>query len=122
MDSLYDYVEYMEKDKLLKLLSNYIKEIYDKKVTVMEEHKAKGHYSVNLEIYYIDNENGKVIIDDNAIYEALMLYANNLGYNLERYTYLGGVRHIGFFTEDDSAYFSGVKLCMLKRGKTRTRK
>ena len=64
--------------------------------------------------FYIFDKNGNQSITSPLtkydIKEALNDYVSSLGYSFESFKYIGGIRHIGQFIDDDTPYFEGIKV------------
>jgi len=124
MDFLCDYVQYLNKEELLNYLSEYYSMLYRKEITVQEEHYVEDEYKVGLKIFFYDkvlDNKVKKVLSDNEIETALHEYAYKLDLDLVKFQYLGYVRHVGYYTEEESAIFQGVKLYLAKRSKKRVK-
>ena len=124
MGFLCDSVQYLDKEKLLNYLSEYYSMLYRKDIIVQEKHYVRDEYKVGLEIFFYDkvlDNKVKKVLSDNDIETALREYAYRLDLDLVKFQYMGYVRHVGYFTEEESAIFNGVKLYLNKKSKTRTR-
>ena len=49
-------------------------------------------------------------------------YLKDSNYNLVDYKYIGGIRKVGYFVDEDTPYFEGIKLYIKGREKTKQKK
>lgn len=79
--------------------------------------------SPTVSIFYDSYIQGKLVsvpVTEEDIMEALSVYANNLGYQLSGFQYVGGVQRMGIFHDEDIPIFAGI--IMEFKGKVKTRK
>ncbi len=117
----------INKEKLLSLLSEYIsvKERRNIKIN-FEDNIIYGDLCPTLQVKfyeerYINGEQIRVYMKEEEIKEALTNYTKNLGRELEEYKYDGGVRLLGYFSEEDTAIFQGVILYFKDKKYTKKR-
>ena len=115
----------LKPNELLNFLGNYysIKERrdhsfdYDAKIT-----DDGVNLGVDLKIYtevFIIGKKIKIILADKDIFEVLNVWAYNNDLKLLNFKYLGHVRNIGYYFNEPTPVFEGVRLFMKKRDKTR---
>ena len=107
----------ISKEEFLNIMSNYMSNIANRKLSVeMELGVEYDTISMSPSIkLYIKVFNRVIYIHDNSINTALSEYANNLGYTLNDYKFIGGVRRMGMHVDEDTPYFDGIKLYMIKK-------
>lgn len=59
---------------------------------------------------YIKDSKITVFIKESEIRLILENYLNSLGYTLVNYSYIGNIRHTGYFVDNDTPFFEGVKI------------
>lgn len=78
--------------------------------------------SPTIEIFYDNYIQGELVsvpVSEEEINEALRTYAKNLGYELDSFKYVGGVRRMGQLVSEDTPIFAGVILKFKNKVKTR---
>lgn len=119
--------EYITKDinpeQLLNILNEYysIKERRD----IIFNYDLKVIYNdtnlgINIQFYtemFIKGDKVKVPLKDEDIFEPLNNIANNNHLDLIELNYLGHVRKVGYYTDEDTPIFEGVRLIMKKKNK-----
>ncbi len=108
------------KDEFLNILSEYFTNTLEKEVTVYDNPKViytDTDKLIDLQLYhlYFFDKNRTTIrietpISDFEVSEVLNEYAHKMGYELDRFQYIGHVRNVGYYTDEDTVVFEGVKL------------
>ena len=98
----------ISKEEFLNIMSNYMSNIANRKLSVeMELGVEYDTISMSPSIkLYIKVFNRVIYIHDNSINTALSEYANNLGYTLNDYKFIGGVRRMGMHVDGASPTIS----------------
>lgn len=107
----------INEEEFLEIMSNYVSDIIGRKLTVkMELDVQYDTFSMSPLIkLYVKTFNRPVYLHDNNINTALNKYADSLGYALKGYKFMGGVRRMGMFVDEDTPYFDGIELYMIKK-------
>ena len=87
----------ISKEEFLKIVSDHCSRVFD---------NGTENYNKPDEL---------IPIYDHDIDMALSEYANNMGYTLMDYRYIGGVRRMGMMVSEDTPYFEGIGLEVIKR-------
>ena len=118
----------LTKEEFLNTLSIYysIKERRD--LIVKDNLKIKyikGMEEIDIKLYidmYIKGDKITIFLNKKDIMEALVAYINNLGYELIDFKYMGGVRHTGYYVEENTPIFEGVNIQVKEKDKKLVRK
>ncbi len=107
----------ISKEEFLDIMSNYISNIANRNLAVeMELGVEYGAISMSPLIkLYVKEINRVIYLHENNINTALNEYADNLGYTLYDYKFIGGVRRMGIFVDEDTPYFDGIDLQLIKK-------
>lgn len=109
-------------DIFLIIIGKYYSDIYHKNILVNYNIRTDDNDKLDLKIYFEKyNAQGIDIItlNYNDIFTSLKKYANSLGYELDSFKYCGGIRHVGYFIDEDTPYFEGVRLFMKEKNKVK---
>ena len=102
-------------DELKLILEKYLKEQIGANVSIEQRLGVKYesfYMTPTLEFIY----NGIALVDE-EVNAALEEYAKSIGYKLDSFYYVGGVRRMGQFIDEDTPYFDGVKLNLIQKQK-----
>ena len=121
---------YMTKDlyteELLRILNEHYSPIYRRDIKMNANILISNGDNLKLQIYFYNyTPYGKtqiVYLSELDIQTCLSKYANTLGYSLDNYKYMGGIRKVGYFIEKDTPYFEGVRLFFKEKNKTKIKK
>ena len=112
--------------ELLNILSDYYSPIYRRNIVMNKNILISNNDDLKLQIYFEHyTPYGKmqiIYLSELDIKTCLSKYANMLGYSLDSYKYLGGIRHVGYFTDEDTPYFEGIRLYLKEKNKVKVRK
>ena len=103
------------------LLKNYFANKYNNEIKIEEYIDTKyvdigdGYFvsTPNIELCIIDKNDNQMVTSNLTkidIEEALADYISSLGYVFESFKYVGGVRHAGYFIEEDTPFFEGIQI------------
>ena len=107
-------------DTFLKIIGKYYSDIYHKNILINYNIRIDDNDKLDLKIYFEKyNSRGINIItlNYNDIFIPLKKYADSSGYELNSFKYCGGIRHVGYFTDEDTPYFAGIRLFMKEKNK-----
>lgn len=107
----------ISKEEFLKIISDHCSRVFDTEVKVKAELGIR-YLAVSMapELKLHCEVMGELVpIYDHDIDMALSEYANNMGYTLMDYRYIGGVRRMGMMVSEDTPYFEGIGLEVIKR-------
>lgn len=113
-----NYIE-LSKDELLNILKNYMSKIYGKEVSVIERHSIVygSEKTIKLELLYVYSSYTKTStirleyeIKEDDVKEALKEFLFNKGLEFDSYSYLGYIRNVGYFCDEDEAIFEGIRV------------
>ena len=119
--------EVIDSDKFIKMLSEAVSlDIRDDVIVQMklDTKYRNGMLEPNVIFFfdrYICGDKITVYLKYSDIFNVLSIYAYNNGYTLYNFKYVGGVRKVGYFVNENQPYFDGVQVEMAK-GKTLVRK
>lgn len=111
----------LSKEEFLGVVSKYYSEKEEKDIDLQVELSITyGLISMapDLKLYYQNQNNFRVYVLEDDIAEALHKYAEDNNTTLDSYKYMGGVRKMGMFTDEDTPFFNGVRLYVKDREKT----
>ncbi len=113
--------EPIDKDKLSMMLSEYISLKERRYLIVNQELSIKeneiGVYP-NIKFYFetfIMGEKIKTYIDEATITKMLSNYATNKGYEYISHKYIGTVRKVGYYTEENIPIVEGILLSLKEK-------
>ena len=116
-DTIYDTID---GDKFIEMLSLDVSLDMKDDVIVQKELDIKyvnGLMSPNIRFYfdrYICGDKITVYLNNKDISRVLGNYASKQGCTLSGYKYIGGVRKVGYFVNENQPFFEGVVLEMKK--------
>lgn len=105
-------------DNFLKIIGKYYSDIYHKNILVNYDIVIVNDDKLDLKIYFKRiNSRGISLITLN--YDDILLplrkYANSLDYELDGFKYCGGIRHVGYYIDEDTPHFDGVRLYLKEK-------
>lgn len=116
----------MDRDSFLHLLSDYFSKKNDKKIDVkmdltLEYKKIDNidnYYDsiIKIDFFYLEEYKQKRIhLNKNDLEEALSYYINQKDCLFDSFKYVGGVRHVGYYVEEDTPCFEGIRVYMKEK-------
>lgn len=112
-------------NEFLHNLSEYYSKIYQRNIAFKANIRIQTNDELKLNIYF-EKYSERIIqvvnLTDGDIQKYLTIYASDLGYSLDNYKYIGGIRHTGYFTNEDTPYFEGIRLYLKEKVKTKIKK
>ena len=87
----------------------------DYKVSVREDLYVDDNRSPQIKFYLIEhfdeiNKDIEYLLTETDLKMSLANYISDNGYDLNDFKYVGGVRKVGYFVDEDMAYFEGIEL------------
>ena len=90
-------------------------ETYIEDCEVVTKFYIKDHYKKeNRTTYFSLSHEDLVEVFDN--------YLKDSNYELDRFEYMGGIRHVGYFVSEDTPYFEGIILFLREKSLKKKRK
>ena len=112
-------------DEFITILSEYYSEILHQDIKVKYNVRIIWNDNLSLNVFFEKRSYGDrrtINLTDEDIKKCLEVHANALGYTLNNYKYIGGIRHVGYFTEENAPHFEGVRLYLKEKCKTKIKK
>jgi hypothetical protein len=60
--------------------------------------------------YKKENRTNYLLLSYTDLIEVFDYYLKDSGYELEGFQYVGGIRHVGYFVDEDTPFFTGIYL------------
>ena len=60
--------------------------------------------------YKKENRTSYLLLSYTDLIEVFDYYLKDSGYELEGFQYVGGIRHVGYFVDEDTPFFTGIQL------------
>ena len=115
----------INKNELLRLLSQYYSDMLGKDITVLDEVSVKyiqGLKNINLRLFYeeIIGDGKKItFIYANDICNCLEAYADKNNLTFICFKYIGNIRNVGYYIDEDTAIFEGIEATFEEKCKKR---
>ena len=116
----------IDRNSFLHLLSDYFSKKNDKKTDVkmdltLEYKKIDNidkYYDsiIKIDFFYIEESNHKrIYLNKNDLEEALSYYVNQKDCLFDSFKYVGGIRHVGYYVDEDTPYFEGIRVFLKEK-------
>lgn len=92
----------------------------DYKVSVREDLYVDEKRTPQIKFYLVEhyedlNKKIEYLLTETDLKRALANYISAQGYELINFKYIGGVRRVGYFVDEDTAYFEGIELSVSEK-------
>lgn len=112
-------------NEFLHNLSEYYSKIYQRNIVFKANVRIQANDELKLNIYFEKYTNRSIQVvnlTDGDIQKYLTIYASDLGYTLDNYKYIGGIHKTGYFVDEDTPHFDGIRLYLKEKAKTKIKK
>jgi len=114
----------LSEKEFLDILSSYYSKICNQNITIKYNIRITANDNLSLSVFYekYTSRSAHIIeLNDSDINKCFSDYADNLGYALNHYKYIGGINHTGYFTSENTPHFDGIRLYLKEKCKRKIR-
>ena len=115
----------LTREEFIKELSKYYSKKLKKDITIKYRVNIIWNDNLSLNVFFEKRSlstNDIINLNDEDISMCFKAYAEKLGFKLENFKYIGGIRHTGYFTSENTPHFDGIRLYFKEKAKTLIKK
>ena len=116
----------IDRNSFLHLLSDYFSKKNDKKIDVKMDLTLEYKKIDNIDNYYDsiiksdffyveESKHERTYLNKNDLEEALSYYVNQKDCLFDSFKYVGGIRHVGYYVDEDTPYFEGIRVFLKEK-------